>query len=266
MQSRLIHPRRSLAPLLATATLLMATPASAGLSLTDVDRGDSPILFSTEFKVDQNLMGGQKRGFDVFLRDGETPETPASADFHWQSGTLYDWELEFTGGLASLSLGLPDSTPAWSYQDLQITNPGNWGGFVVRTSARQKTRTQDQIEQDLFEDASVHLNILKVNGEDNLGMKAFSSSLGGLDSVAVGLARPGAISSIAGTVKFSWERADNDWNTSPNSLLAVQLKAFEGPAEVPAPATSALLLAGVSLLAIRRRSHRPGRLVRVRAG
>ncbi len=224
-----------------TAAILAAaasTASAATLKSAAIAIPDDAKLFTQETKVDQNLVGGQTRGKDVFIRTGAT-FTGDGADLTWVNGQSYDWTLSYDGDVATMQVGS-------SIASYDVLN-GNWNAFLLGTNAQNRSNGNAS----LFTSASSAVTIASVNGSA-LGTAITQTSNLGEYKESVFSFDGGTLSSLAGTVTFSWQ--DDGWNTSPGGRLNFVLKGAE-VAPVPLPAGAPLLLAGIgAIVALRRRA------------
>ncbi len=216
------------------ASAAVLTESSA--TVTDADK-----LFTTETKMDENVIGGSQRGADVFVRTGAT-FSGASANKNWTSGQTYDWMLTYDGDIANLDVG----GTIVSYDVLD----GAWN--TIQLITRAQNRTNNSTGESIFDDAQTKVTISAVNGtaldttyEQTANLDEYIEKVLQFDG--------GDVTSLKGTLMFSWDAGL--WDNSPNSTMAFIVKgAYLEPAPVPLPAGAPLLLAGLGgLAALRRR-------------
>ena len=242
---------------LASAFIAAAGMASASsINIINTPIPDSDKLFTTETKVDENVLSNQQRGADLFVRPGAVFSPNDNTNVDWVSGTLYDWSLSYDGSIATFTMNAADAidnstAKTVSYDVLD----GTWNAFKLITRAQNLSRNRNGVQQTLLSSSSTEVTIDEVNGNALTTAYTQSSVLGGSEYVELTLDYGGdAISSIAGTFQFDW-LATGDYDSSPNGRLAFIVKAAEVSA-VPLPAGASLLLAGLAGFAVMRRRAR----------
>jgi hypothetical protein len=219
------------------AAACAALPAGAA-TLTSIAPGQGTEIFTTEFKRDENTLGNQQRGHDIFLRNaGEFAGESTTLDWAG-SGRRYDWSIGYDGDVATLLFRAGRSEII--RQTLDVTPDGHWNAFQFFISAR------DRGNNPLFTTASTSVTVTSVNGmATSTTAQATKGVDGGVTDVAFWLGGE-KIEQITGSMTFDF--GTTDANGSPNSRLAVNVKALE-VAPVPVPAALPMLLAGLGGLA-----------------
>ncbi len=222
------------------ASLLAGAASAATLSQSTVDILDADKLFTTETKVDENVISGGQRGLDVFVRSGAT-FTGSGANKNWTPGQTYDWLLSYDGSIASLDVG--GTTVAYDVLD------GTWNAMKIITRAQNRTNKGGQ---SIFDDAETALTIDTVNGMALATAYQQTSGLDAYDEHTLVFDGGAPITEVGGTIRFAWDAGM--WDSSPNSSMAFIVKGGTVElAPIPLPAGLPLLLAGMGALGFLRR-------------
>jgi hypothetical protein len=227
-----------------TAIVLCAAGAASANTLINVNPADlvsSDKLFRSEWKRDRNVNNNSQRGHDIFLRNGAIGDAGPSLGVDWGvSGTSYEWTLSYDSDGATLEFGTETLT-------IDVDPDGDWNAveFFLRADASQ------------FDTSTSTVNIETVNGHATGGFTR--SVTDGQFSGIFALDGFGTISSLSGTMSFDFDVASGA-NESPNSRLAVNVKALQvAPIPVPpALALGALALGGLGLYGRRQRRAAKG--------
>lgn len=231
--------------LLAAIAVSVAATGAQAATLSAIDLSDaskyvsSAKLFTTEMKRDRTLAGGQG-GHDVFLRNAESFATPASYNVNWgASGTSYAWSLGYDGATATLAFGGVSRL-------LDISPDGTWNALRVYMRADDAGR---------FTSSAARLTVTSANGAALTAPLALVATDGQFDQ-AFALKRLGALTSISGTLDFSFTPRVGA-SGSPNGRLSVSLKALDvTPAAVPVPAALPMLATALGAMVLVRRRRK----------
>ena len=234
---------------IAAGSLGLTMPASA-LQLTKVQ--DDPyaptpsdwtsLNWKVEGRAGADPSIGTQDDYEIAIGpNGAQADKVAQQEWLWENDVDVDWSLNWDGSKVTFKFGNLDSI----FYTPTLTGTSNiFNGFYLLTKSQTLSSPKDP---NTFVDpgTTIDLKLAKVNGEDVSEQSSATSPVSGQDLSKILFSSDEAITSMAGTVKMSWN-GRNPQKGNGRSYVDFQIKGFNidgGEVSVPEPTSTLGLLA-----------------------